>query len=253
MRHLEARVLWVQDFVIKKFLAISGVKGEENEADVGTKILTAARTQYLIKKMGMMPLEEFTQACGESVAPDAVNAVRTTHTVDANLVEKIVRAAVAAVMMEQCAGLVADAGTCPMATCPSTRTSCTSYNIAFLTVFSVALGLVIGLVGGYLLGRASALLPGRARDFQNVDRQRNTLPVHRSRWTQTEGTATEARAPTCSRVSLPDHVFVTVAGRCYHLAPNCGGQPPTTKIDARRCLTPCSHCVARQRSSQREG
>jgi len=164
-----------------------------------------------------------------------------------------VRAAIAAVMMEQCAGLVADAGTCPMATCPSTRTSCTSYNIAFLTVFSVALGLVIGLVGGYLLGRASASQPGRARDFQNEDRQRHTLPVRRNRWTQTEGTATEARAPTCSRVSLPDHVFVTVAGRCYHLAPNCGGQPPTTRIDARRCLTPCSHCIARQRSSQREG
>ena len=30
-------MLWVQDFVVKKFLAISGVKGEENEADVGTR------------------------------------------------------------------------------------------------------------------------------------------------------------------------------------------------------------------------
>ena len=57
IRHLHTRYLWVQEKVRRKELSTDSVKGDENEADLGTKILTGERTRFLSLKIGLGPAQ----------------------------------------------------------------------------------------------------------------------------------------------------------------------------------------------------
>ena len=52
VRHLQCAILWVQQAVRNKQLAVASVSGAENPADVGTKPLTGSRIRELLYTMG---------------------------------------------------------------------------------------------------------------------------------------------------------------------------------------------------------
>ena len=108
-------------------------------------------------------------------------------------------------------------------------------------MISLLIGLLLGLVCGLLIG--FALRQCNPSETADTDEQRHALLVRESRLTQTEEPMRGAKATEIVRVN-PDRVFVTVQGQCYHLKAKCGGQPPTTKVSARRVLTLCSHCAS---------
>ena len=55
VRHLDARLLWVQELVAKGVLKMETRPGEENEADIGTKHLDINRMTKLMKKSPLRP------------------------------------------------------------------------------------------------------------------------------------------------------------------------------------------------------
>ena len=57
IRHLEVKTLWVQDLVAAGRLQVKAVPGTENVADIGTKVLTAERIEFLKKKVGIITIE----------------------------------------------------------------------------------------------------------------------------------------------------------------------------------------------------
>jgi hypothetical protein len=62
VRHLDTRHLWVQERVRRREMAVESVRGDENEADLGTKILTGERVRFLSAKCGLGPPELVTRA-----------------------------------------------------------------------------------------------------------------------------------------------------------------------------------------------
>ena len=56
IRHLETKTLWVRQLVRQRLLDIRAIKGTENEADIGTKVLTADRLTYLQKALKYLPV-----------------------------------------------------------------------------------------------------------------------------------------------------------------------------------------------------
>ena len=53
VRHLSTKVLWIQDLVQKKQLEVLQEKGEDNVADLATKIHPAKRLGWLRERMGL--------------------------------------------------------------------------------------------------------------------------------------------------------------------------------------------------------
>lgn len=58
IRHLDARVCWAQDLVAQRRLKVSAVKGTENEADIGTKLLPRSTIESLCAKIGLVDRPE---------------------------------------------------------------------------------------------------------------------------------------------------------------------------------------------------
>ena len=67
IRHLEVKTLWVQDLVKAHKLLVRPVKGEENVADIGTKVHSAPRLLYLRGLLGLKKIDEL-QCFGGRVA-----------------------------------------------------------------------------------------------------------------------------------------------------------------------------------------
>eukprot|EP00435_Cladocopium_sp_Y103_P021098 s1207_g5.t1 len=58
IRHLETKVLWLQDLVYDGRLVMSWIRGQQNQADLGTKVLQKARIKELCEMAGIGPLAE---------------------------------------------------------------------------------------------------------------------------------------------------------------------------------------------------
>ena len=56
IRHLETKVLWLQDLVYDGRLAMSWIKGQQNRADLGTKVLQKRRIEELRGMIGLGPI-----------------------------------------------------------------------------------------------------------------------------------------------------------------------------------------------------
>ena len=67
IRHLEVKTLWVQDLVKAHKLLVRPVKGEENVADIGSKVHPAPRLLYLRGLLGLKKIDEL-QCFGGRVA-----------------------------------------------------------------------------------------------------------------------------------------------------------------------------------------
>ena len=58
IRHLETKVLWLQDLVYDGRLVMRWIRGQQNPADLGTKVLQKKRIQELCKMAGIGPLND---------------------------------------------------------------------------------------------------------------------------------------------------------------------------------------------------
>ena len=56
IRHLETKVLWLQDLVYDGRLVMSWIKGQQNQADLGTKVLQKRRIEELCGMIGLGPI-----------------------------------------------------------------------------------------------------------------------------------------------------------------------------------------------------
>ena len=56
IRHLETKVLWLQDLVYDGRLVMSWIKGQQNRADLGTKVLQKRRIEELRGMIGLGPI-----------------------------------------------------------------------------------------------------------------------------------------------------------------------------------------------------
>ena len=56
IRHLETKVLWLQDLVYDGRLVMSWIKGQLNQADLGTKVLQKKRIEELCGMIGLGPI-----------------------------------------------------------------------------------------------------------------------------------------------------------------------------------------------------
>ena len=56
IRHLETKVLWLQDLVYDGRLVMSWIKGQQNQADLGTKVLQKRRIEELCGMVGLGPI-----------------------------------------------------------------------------------------------------------------------------------------------------------------------------------------------------
>ena len=52
LRHLDTQYLWVQDIFYKKLISLFKVKGTENDADIGTKYLSAKEIFTILNRLG---------------------------------------------------------------------------------------------------------------------------------------------------------------------------------------------------------
>ena len=68
VRHLEVKVLWLQQMVYKGLLTMTWQAGKDNNSDLGTKVLTKSRFQDLVHK------------CGLRVKDGVVNLVKACET-----------------------------------------------------------------------------------------------------------------------------------------------------------------------------
>ena len=64
VRHIHARYLWSQERVREKALAVEKWKGEENPADLGTKVLQGARVRTLSAGISLRPPPYFGSGVG---------------------------------------------------------------------------------------------------------------------------------------------------------------------------------------------
>jgi hypothetical protein len=60
VRHLDVRLLWLQDKVKSGELAVAKITSEENESDMGTKYLTGERLKFLMNMGSLRPVDEAT-------------------------------------------------------------------------------------------------------------------------------------------------------------------------------------------------
>eukprot|EP00435_Cladocopium_sp_Y103_P032828 s1809_g8.t1 len=58
VRHLEVKVLWLQQMVYKGLLTMTWQAGKDNNSDLGTKVLTKQRLQELVASCGLRMSEE---------------------------------------------------------------------------------------------------------------------------------------------------------------------------------------------------
>ena len=54
VKHLDAKVLWIQDQVREGHVCLSQIGTQWNIADIGTKVLTAKRLKCLLDEIGVM-------------------------------------------------------------------------------------------------------------------------------------------------------------------------------------------------------
>ena len=58
VRHLEVKVLWLQQMVYKGLLTMTWQAGKDSNSDLGTKVLTKSRFQELVTSCGPRMMEE---------------------------------------------------------------------------------------------------------------------------------------------------------------------------------------------------
>jgi len=58
VRHLEVKVLWLQQMVYKGLLTMRWQAGKDNNSDLGTKVLAKSRFQELVISCGLRMMEE---------------------------------------------------------------------------------------------------------------------------------------------------------------------------------------------------
>ena len=126
----EVKTLWVQDLVTTGRLGVAPVPGTENVADIGTKVLSAERIDFLKKKINVRDVK------------DLIPASRASHIFVPILQARMKAAAIAVAVMATGAnsGEVAIAGQ-PSDVCRGGATILPTN--AVLTIFVVVL--VVGL------------------------------------------------------------------------------------------------------------
>jgi hypothetical protein len=79
IRHLEVKTLWVQAMVGDGRLKVRPVKGENNIANVGTKILSKPRIDYLKQLIGirLAPSDTSAPICSQVLASHPARALRS--------------------------------------------------------------------------------------------------------------------------------------------------------------------------------
>ena len=68
VRHLDIKLLFVQQLVKNRSLCVVPVSGLKNKADLGTKLLDKGRLEYLRKRMLILTDGEFNDEFGPSIA-----------------------------------------------------------------------------------------------------------------------------------------------------------------------------------------
>jgi hypothetical protein len=53
VRHIDIKMLWLQDVIAKSILTVAWVGSAENLADIGTKALLKERHEFLVRKIGL--------------------------------------------------------------------------------------------------------------------------------------------------------------------------------------------------------
>ena len=80
MRHLDVKVLWLQQMVYQGLLTMTWQSGKYNNSDLGTKVLGKARFLELVEMCGLKPLKGgISQVCEAVSAPTTLTATRAAQ------------------------------------------------------------------------------------------------------------------------------------------------------------------------------
>ena len=106
VRHLDARVLWAQELVERRAVVIATVRGADNEADIGTKLLPGPRLSQLMQTIGLCSAAAFDEdgrpraaGVGEERPGDA-SVASVAGGLGPTALQQLVRSAVAACLAE---------------------------------------------------------------------------------------------------------------------------------------------------------